>query len=480
MKFRILKKIIIATAAVLLSAIPEMSLLAEMVFMKDGSIIEGSIVSDSANYVVMKKKSGGNEDIDRKKILRIFYGTLNKSKLYVQKRDGNNFVAFLVDEDRDVYVFRKELYKPDEITVLKKDVLFMSEKNPSALKGEASSYSVALSWLSPFGQVKNNKIYIKTGKGDKYKLIGTTGDNNITISGLDSQKNYFFIVRAVDDTGQETNPSNEIQVTTKSSPPDSPVVKAEQDPEENWVLTWNEAEDKDGTVEKYRVYIEKNGVHALLEETRKLTVTIPEGTDFDSVCVKTVDNNGDESITADYRNVWRFLLSPQYCIPTGKMTRFAGNGFGAEINVSRRDLFSNDLEFGLTGGYLKVEGRQKIGEGDSNVTSLVMYPAALFTAYRIPVFFNKFELYDVLSFFPKFSAGVMVTQIDYELFDSGGVLEKTNSAAIFEPFVKAGIFVEIGISYNFFFTIGSEYTYLIDSVTGLGMANFSASAGYRF
>jgi len=453
---------------------------AEVIFMKDGNIIEGKIVTDSADYLVMKKKDGKSERINRKLILRTLYKSLNMSKLYVQKRNGDNFVAFQVDEDNEVYVFRKELYKVDEFSVLKKEVLFMSEKNPSALKGEATSESVVLSWLPPYGQVKNNKIYSKQSKEDEYKVIGTTKKNAITITGLESQKTYFFIVRAVDDTGDETNPSNEIKVITKSSPPDAPDVKVEKDTKENWVLIWNEAKDKDGKVEGYRIYTEKNGEYALLEETKKFTATVPKDALFDSIHVRSIDNNGDESKTVDYRHDWRFILSPQYVIPSGKMSDFIGNGYGGNLDISRRDLFFNDFELGLTGGYLKVEGKKKIGNGNSNVKSLNMYPAALFTAYRIPLSFNRFGLYDNLSFYPRLSAGVMVMQFNYELLDNTGAVDETKKALILEPFVKAGLFAEVGFSRNFFFTAGAEYSYMIDSIQGLGMINFSASAGFRF
>jgi hypothetical protein len=453
---------------------------AEFIFLKDGNIISGKISSDSADFIVLKKPDGQFEQVNRKLILRTIYTNLNMSNLYVQKRDGGSFVGYLVDEDRDVYIFRKELYKPEEFSVPRKNVLFMSEKNPSALKGDPSTDSVELSWLPPYGQVKYNKIYMKLSKEDNYKTVGTTKKNNINITGLESQKTYFFIVRAVDDTDYETNPSNEIQVITKSSLPDPPDVHAGKDDKENWILKWDDAKDKDGKVEGYRVYLENKGVYALLEETKKNISIVPKDAVFDSVYVRSIDNNGDESEAVDYRNDWRFIVSPRYVISIGKMTDFAGTGYGADLDISRRDILFNDFELGLTGGYLQVEGKEKIGQGNSNVTSLTMYPVALFTAYRISFWFNKFGHYDIISFFPKVSGGVMVMQLDYELLDNAGSVDETKSATVFEPFVKAGFFAELGVSRNFFFIAGCEYSYMVDSIQGLGMLNFSASAGFRF
>lgn len=146
--------IIFASLTILTLALPAS---AENIFMKDGSIVEGKIIADATDYITIKDKSGKERNIERRLILRILYTSLNLSKLYVQKRTGESFVAYLVDEDRDDYLFRKDLYKPVEFKVSRKDVLFMSEKNPSALKGDATSDEIALSWLPPYGQVRSTK-----------------------------------------------------------------------------------------------------------------------------------------------------------------------------------------------------------------------------------------------------------------------------------------------------------------------------------
>ena len=168
--------------------------------------------------------------------MRTLYTNLNMSKLYIQKRNGESCVAFLVDEDRDDYLFRKELYRPVEFKVSRKEILFMSEKNPSALKGEPGPDEIKLSWLPPYGQVKVYKLYMKLKKNDEYRVVGTTRKTEITLTGLKTQTEYIFIVRAVDDTDYETSPSNEIKVMTKSKLPDPPGVKAEKDTKQNWVL----------------------------------------------------------------------------------------------------------------------------------------------------------------------------------------------------------------------------------------------------
>lgn len=452
----------------------------EFVFLKDGRIIEGKVVSDSSDYIILKTGSGKEQRLDRSLITRTLYTNLNMSKLYVQKRNGDSFVAFLVDEDRDEYRFRKELYKPEEFSVPRKDILFMSEKNPSALKGEPSSESIRLSWLPPYGQVKVYRIYIKQKKSDEYKMAGSTKKAEITISGLKSQTEYLFIVRAVDDTDYETNPSNEIKVTTKSILPNRPDVTVSRDEKNNWVLIWNEASDSDGKVEGYRIYLENDGKYSLIKETKKNTGIVPYSAIFDSVHVRSVDNNGDESEPEDYRNDWRFIVSPLYALPAGEMKTFAGNGYGAALDISRRDILFNDLELGIGGSWAGVEGKKDIGGGNSSVKSLDIFSGGMFLAYRIPLNFDRFSHYDIISVFPKFSAGVTALRFGYDMLDNTGAVDEKKSNIVIDPFVKGGLFVEVGLSRNFFFTVGGEYMYLVDSVKGLGMVIISASAGLRF
>jgi hypothetical protein len=400
--------------------------------------------------------------------------------MYIQKRNGENFVAYFVDEDRDDYHFRKELYSPAEFKVPRRELLFMSEGNPSALKGDAGTDRVTLSWLPPYGQVKHYKIYMKMKKKSEYKVAGVTGGKEFRLSGLAPVTTYFFVVRAVDDTGYETSPSNEIQVKTKSRLPDAPEVKAVRGNNESWNLSWEEPDDEDGKIEKYRVYIEKGGKYSQLKETKELKTVITREIDYDTIHVRAVDNNGDESEALEYRNRWRLQLTPRYWVPVMKMSDFSGSGLGATLDISRRDIFFDDFELGFTGGGISLEGKKKIGSGSSNVTLLRMYPAAVFCGYRVPIWFDRFQHYDVFSVFPRFSAGIMSAHSDFEILNNAGDVDELKTSFMVSPFVSAGMAVEAGFSRNFFVTLGGDFLYIIDYVQGLGMINIAASAGYRF
>ncbi|NCC45307.1 MAG: hypothetical protein EOM18_17375, partial [Clostridia bacterium] len=104
-----LKRIVPVLTAVMILSAP---LSAEYIFLKDGSILKGTIVSDTAATVNLRLEDRRMQRIPRSDIMRILYTDLYMGKVYIQKIDGKSIVAYMVDEDRDTYTFRMEIYKP--------------------------------------------------------------------------------------------------------------------------------------------------------------------------------------------------------------------------------------------------------------------------------------------------------------------------------------------------------------------------------
>ena len=127
--------LIFLTAAIL--CLPFSSLHAEYIFIKDGSIIKGNIISDNTGAILFKTTDGKKQSIKRGDIMRILYTELTMGKILVQKKNGDNLTAFMVDEDRETYTFRNDLYKPQEFKLNRNEVLFVAERAPSGMKGEA-------------------------------------------------------------------------------------------------------------------------------------------------------------------------------------------------------------------------------------------------------------------------------------------------------------------------------------------------------
>ena len=106
MHIKFITSALLWAAIILFNIIP---LSAESIFLKDGSIIDGTIISDGASSVMVRLADRKTKQIPRSEIMRILYTELKMGKIYIQKRDGKGIVAYMVDEDRESYTFRMEL-----------------------------------------------------------------------------------------------------------------------------------------------------------------------------------------------------------------------------------------------------------------------------------------------------------------------------------------------------------------------------------
>ncbi|MEW6528043.1 MAG: hypothetical protein AB1444_15410 [Spirochaetota bacterium] len=109
---------------------------AESIFLKDGSIIEGDIVKETDKAMDVKLPDGKKMTIQRKDILRTLVSTSYKTKMYIMKNDKTVVPVYIVEEDNERYVCRKELQSAEEFVVLKEDVMFVSKVAPESIIDE--------------------------------------------------------------------------------------------------------------------------------------------------------------------------------------------------------------------------------------------------------------------------------------------------------------------------------------------------------
>ena len=106
--------------------------------------------------------------------------------------------VFMVDEDRETYTFRKDLNKPAEFKLERADVLFIAERNPSKLKGEAGYTDIKIDWYPPFDEMKRYNVYIKDEKKGKFTIAGKPRGNNFHLKDLKGNTKYFISVTTVE------------------------------------------------------------------------------------------------------------------------------------------------------------------------------------------------------------------------------------------------------------------------------------------
>jgi Fibronectin type III domain len=89
-----------------------------------------------------------------------------------------------------------------------------------ALDLRAATYSVRLAWdANPEPDIAGYKVYWgqQSGAPNQSRSVGNV--TTATLDNLNEGTTYFFTVTALDDTGLESGPSNEVSHTTPSPPP---------------------------------------------------------------------------------------------------------------------------------------------------------------------------------------------------------------------------------------------------------------------
>jgi len=452
-----IRKILIAAAAVFTigQALP---LMAEYVFLKDGSFIEGSVISDTAAFTTVRTTDNKQKKIARDDIMRIVYKKLKMNKIYIQKRDGKGVVAFLMDEDRDKYTFRLELNKPEEFDILRDDILFMSEKNPSGLQtdGDIGTDRVNLKWLPPYDKVKEYRIYIKKNAEDKYELADSTSDISATIKKLSCRTTYYLIVTAVDTLDNESGSSNELKITTKNIPPDRPHSVIKETAENKLIIKWNAPEYPYGKVMGYNIYKMAGGDKR--EKIAKVDTpefTVPDDVSVYRLEVSAFDDLGDESSKMRVLRPLQivFSASPAAFFPDGKFSNMYEPGYGGTVNIGLRNLVYQNFEAGLSASYIICQGKKEV-----NIDSLTYIPAAVYTGYHL-------RIGDWFSFFPFVKGGYSFSKVKYTgLVGYTGTIASMNKT-IADPVAAGGIALSLGGD-DYTFSLGADYGILYEN-TGI-------------
>ena len=318
--------------------------------------------------------------------MRLLYTELYMGKVYVQKTDGKNIICYMVDEDRESYTFRKELYSPEEFKLKRDMVLFMARGNPTGLEGETDTHSVDLKWFPPYNPVKRYRIYKKGPEDKKFILADETGSKSITLKDLKSNTKYQLHVTAVDDAGDESIPSNELTITTKNVAPDKPVItKVELLPAGGYRIAWNPSTDPDGRMTGYKLYKRIDGENRVLAETKKTEYVISLSDLTESMFITAYDDLKAESelsrIYFGHRPEIGISVSPAFIYPAGNLKDMADYGYGASLRLEMSNYFIEQLELSAELSCYTLPGKDlDFPEAESKINGFILAPLMLVQA----------------------------------------------------------------------------------------------------
>jgi sRNA-binding regulator protein Hfq len=97
----------------------------EIIYMKDGQILKGSIISEDKATITLKSRYQTRQ-IFREHIRRILYGDREMESINILLKNGTLLKGFLIDQDKTRVVFREERNSPREKTILKSNISQLS------------------------------------------------------------------------------------------------------------------------------------------------------------------------------------------------------------------------------------------------------------------------------------------------------------------------------------------------------------------
>lgn len=162
-----------------------------------------------------------------------------------------------------------------------------------------SQTSIALSWIdnpAPLNNETNFEIYRGTKSGGPYQLIFITPADSVKYEdkGLSPNTNYYYVIRAVNNTGAAAA-SNETSAKTliDNQPPLSPPnVRYVGSTLHSVSLRWNSSSDDIG-IKRYDIYI--NNVKHYSTPNTSFTVNNLDSLKWYAFTVKAVDGSGNAS-----------------------------------------------------------------------------------------------------------------------------------------------------------------------------------------
>jgi hypothetical protein len=132
---------------------------AEIVYLKDGSVLKGSIIKEG-RYDITIKNENGQKEIKLSDIQRILYGNNEMERIFIITNSGKTEKGYMVDQDDDKITIREDPSSPKEKTILKKEIREISRDEIYPVDFELIA---KLSWFMPLdsggADLANSMLY---------------------------------------------------------------------------------------------------------------------------------------------------------------------------------------------------------------------------------------------------------------------------------------------------------------------------------
>jgi hypothetical protein len=163
-----------------LSLIFIQSIYAESVFLKNGTIVEGKIISEINGEIAIQQIDNKTQTLKSSDVLRTIYSDEYKKMVNIIKLNGESIQGFIVAEDSSSYTVRIELNSAKEIQILKKEVNGILKKVKQATQTTELILKTEKEVYAPYEQIN---VDYENFPGSKYDWI--------SIAPKDSPNEYY-------------------------------------------------------------------------------------------------------------------------------------------------------------------------------------------------------------------------------------------------------------------------------------------------
>jgi hypothetical protein len=138
---------------------------AESVFLKNGEIIEGSVVKEEDTTLELKLIDGKTKSLNRADVLRILFIFDYKNQVNIYLKTGEEISAYIVDEDASSYTYRLELNSNQEVKIEKTAVKVVTGERLTQIKLglKVQTGSGALGAAGLYLQIKSFEFFLAPG-----------------------------------------------------------------------------------------------------------------------------------------------------------------------------------------------------------------------------------------------------------------------------------------------------------------------------
>lgn len=270
----------------------------------------------------------------------------------VRLASGENISAYLVDEDKESYTFRKDIRKPEEFRVMRDDVIFIARMHPASLSGLSGKNRLYLNWNNPYLMPKFYQIYTKGPNQDSFLPAGKSSINEFTLTGILSGEQYEIYVTAVYDDGYESPPGNILKIQNNETdilpPEDVKCRRINTRDSYSAEISWRAPSGGERPA-SYAIYRKKGGTYTRIGDTRGTSFTVNNlaRNERHVFVVRSVSGKGQISYNSDICGTDSLMLyfragyASPLLLETGdkELNRFYSGDYGLMTDIFFYEIF---------------------------------------------------------------------------------------------------------------------------------------------